>query len=63
MARRLHEGRILRIGYFIAIDEELIEIDLPLRLLIEPALIRPSNEGPSRDDDQFFRQGLFGRRL
>ena len=56
MASGLHKGRILRIRHFIAIDEKFIEIDLPLRLLIKPALIRSSNKWPRRDDNELLLQ-------
>lgn len=60
MARSLYKSGILRIRHFVSIDGKLIEVDLALRLLIEPSLTRSSNERPRRDDDEFFLQRLLG---
>lgn len=61
MARRLHKGRILRIGHFIAIDKKLVEVDLSFRLLIEPTSVCPEHKRSRRDDNKLFRQRVFRR--
>jgi hypothetical protein len=62
MPRCLHKRGILRVGHFIAIDQKLVEVNPPLRLLIKPAPIGPEDETAPQESRRILLQEVPQRR-
>ena len=64
MPRCLHKRGILRVSHLVAINQKLVEVNPPLRLLIKPAPVGPEDKRPRRNHNElFFKRFLSGGQL